>query len=61
MLVLTRKRGEQVVIERDIVLTVLRVHGNRVTLAVTAPVDVSIHRVELHNRIANGGVDLSKR
>ena len=46
MLVLSRKRGEQIVIGRDIVVTVLEVHHSRVKLGLLGPGGVVIHREE---------------
>ena len=43
MLVLSRKRGERIVIGPNIELTVVDIRGNKVRLAVDAPRDVSIH------------------
>jgi carbon storage regulator len=48
MLVLTRKPGEEIVIGQDIRVRVLGVSGNRVRLAFEAPLDLSIHRAEIH-------------
>ena len=47
MLVLTRKRQEQIHIGEDIVLTVLRVRGNTVRVGVEAPREVRVVRGEL--------------
>ncbi len=47
MLVLSRKKNESIVIDGNIVVTVLQVHGNRVRLGIEAPADVGIHRIEL--------------
>jgi carbon storage regulator len=47
MLVLSRKRGEQVVLGNGITLTVVEVKGNRVRLAFDAPDQVRILRAEL--------------
>ncbi len=47
MLVLTRKRGEEIVIGDNIRLTVVAVSGNQVRLGVTAPPDVPVRREEL--------------
>ena len=47
MLVLTRKRREQIVIGSEIMVTVLEVKGNRVTLGFKAPLEVRIFREEL--------------
>jgi carbon storage regulator len=47
MLVLSRKVGEKVVIGNNVTVQVVRVKGNRVTLGIVAPADVSILRTEL--------------
>jgi carbon storage regulator len=51
MLVLSRKRGEVIVIGDDVTVTVLEVHGDRVRLGFTAPSDTRIHREEIYQRI----------
>lgn len=57
MLVLSRKRGEKLVISGDITLTVLEVKGNRVRIGIEAPDHVRIAREELAfwQEIAAGG------
>lgn len=47
MLVLSRKEGERLVIGENIVITVNRISGNRITLGIDAPRDVRIVRGEL--------------
>jgi carbon storage regulator CsrA len=47
MLVLSRRIGEQIIINDDIVVTVVSVKGNQVRLGFTAPQSVSICREEL--------------
>ncbi len=54
MLVLSRKRGEKIVIGDDITVTVLEVRGDRVKLGFTAPAEVPIHRTEVQQGIENG-------
>jgi carbon storage regulator len=51
MLVLSRKRGESIVIGGGITVTVLAVEGNRVKLGFVGPSDVPIHREEVYNQI----------
>lgn len=51
MLVLTRKRNETIVIGDHIRITVILVSGDRVRLGVEAPPEVSVHRLEIHERI----------
>ena len=53
MLILTRRVGETVVIGNDVDVTVLGVKGNQVRLGVKAPRDVTVHREEIFQRIAD--------
>ena len=48
MLVLSRKKQEQIVIDEDILVTVVDIRGNKVRLGVDAPKDVPVHRKEVH-------------
>jgi carbon storage regulator len=58
MLVLSRKEGEQLVIDEHIVITVNRISGHRVSIGIQAPSDVRISRGELqpHANDASGCV-----
>jgi carbon storage regulator len=47
MLVLSRRAGEEIVIARDIRVTVVAVNGQRVRLGITAPRSVNVARREL--------------
>ena len=58
MLVLSRKRGETIVIGNGITVKVLAVNGDRVKLGVVAPVEVPVHREEVHQRIGDCPVAL---
>ncbi len=51
MLVLSRKQGEGIVIGDGVTVTVLEVHGGRVKLGFNAPLEVPIHREEVHRKI----------
>lgn len=51
MLILTRRAGEQLVIGEDVRLTILGVKGNQVRMGIDAPPEVSVHRLEIYNRI----------
>lgn len=50
MLVLTRKVGEQLVIDGNIVVTVISIDGGKVRLGVLAPKSVRVDREEVHQR-----------
>ena len=47
MLVLSRKKGESIVIAGGITITITEVKGNSVQIGIDAPKDVSIRRTEL--------------
>ncbi|MEK3950102.1 carbon storage regulator CsrA [Paenibacillus sp. FSL H7-0703] len=51
MLVLTRKKGESIVIQNDIVITVLSVEGDTVKIGISAPKDIDIYRKEVFDAI----------
>lgn len=50
MLVLTRRPNESIVINDNIIVTVLGVSGNQVRVGVKAPKDVGIDRQEIWER-----------
>ena len=47
MLVLSRKCNDSIVIDENIVVTVVEVRGDKVRLGIQAPRDVPIHRSEI--------------
>ncbi len=51
MLVLSRKIGERIRIGEDIILTVVRIHGDKVRLGIEAPENVAVHREEVYRRL----------
>ena len=51
MLVLTRKGGQEIVIDGRIRITILSVTGDRVRVGVAAPPTVRVDREEVHQRL----------
>lgn len=51
MLVLTRKKQEKVVINNEIVITLVDIRGDKVRLGFEAPKGVCIHRHEVQDAI----------
>lgn len=47
MLVLSRKRNEELVIRDDIIVRILSIDGNKVRIGIDAPEDVKVFRGEL--------------
>lgn len=51
MLVLSRKKNESIIIDDNIVVTVIEIRGDKVRLGIDAPREVPIHRSEIHEAI----------
>ena len=51
MLVLTRKSEQKIMIGKDIVVTILKVHGDQVSIGIQAPKKTPIYREELFKEI----------
>jgi carbon storage regulator len=51
MLVLSRKKNESIIINNDIIVTVVEVRGDKVRLGIVAPKDVPVHRQEVYEAI----------
>jgi carbon storage regulator len=51
MLVLSRKLGESIVINNNIVLTVVDIRGDKIRLGIQCPAAVSVHRQEVFDAI----------
>ena len=51
MLALTRKKGEALMINNDIEITILEVRGDQVKLGIAAPKEVTIYRQEVYAQI----------
>ena len=52
MLVLSRKKNEEIVIADGLItLQVVEIKGDKVRIGIVAPEDIPVHRREVHNRI----------
>ena len=51
MLVLSRKKSESIVINNNVVITVVEVRGDKVRLGIQAPREVPVHRKEVMDSI----------
>jgi carbon storage regulator len=55
MLVLSRKKNESIIINDNIVVTVIEIRGDKVRLGIEAPKDVTVHRREVYEAIQSQG------
>ena len=51
MLVLTRKKGQAIIIGHDIELSIIDIQGDQVRIGINAPKSVTIHRKEVYEEI----------
>ena len=51
MLALTRKKGEALVINNNVEVTILEIRGDQVKIGISAPKDVPIYRKEVYLQI----------
>ena len=64
MLILTRKKGETIVIDDKIEVTIIESSDGRIKLGIDAPKNIDIHRKEVHesiqaeNKMAQGNKDV---
>lgn len=51
MLALTRRKGESLVLNHNIELTILEIRGDQIKIGITAPKEVPIYRKEVYLQI----------
>jgi len=51
MLILSRKKNEVIMIGDNIKIVVVETRGDKVRLGIEAPLDVSVHRLEVYQTI----------
>ncbi|WHX48721.1 carbon storage regulator CsrA [Paenibacillus woosongensis] len=51
MLILSRNKGQKIIIDHNIVISVVEVSGDQVRIGIEAPADVSIYREEIYDAI----------
>ncbi len=59
MLVLSRKKNESIVINDNVVVTVVEVRGDKVRIGIEAPRDVTVHRQEVLEAILSEKLKLA--
>ena len=51
MLVLSRKKDESIIINDDIIITIVEIRGDKCRIGIDAPKEVSVHRREVWDAI----------
>jgi carbon storage regulator len=57
MLVLSRKKSEEIIIDDRISIMVVEIRGDKVRIGVSAPGNIKIHRKEIWLEIQKGSAD----
>lgn len=57
MLILTRKRGESIMIGDNIKINILDISKGQIKIGFEAPKEISIHREEIYNKIQQEKAD----
>lgn len=60
MLALTRKKGESLVLNNNIEVTLLEIRGDQVKIGIAAPKEVPIYRKEVYLQIQKENEEASK-
>ena len=55
MLVLSRHRGESIMIGDDIKIEIIDIRGDKIRIGIEAPKDVPVHREEVYRAIKSEG------
>ena len=53
MLALTRKKGESIILNNDIEISILELRGDQVKVGINAPKEVPVYRKEVYLQIQN--------
>lgn len=57
MLILSRNKGQKIMINHDIVISIVDVSGDQVRIGIEAPKQVTIYREEIYNAIQQQNKD----
>lgn len=57
MLILSRRIGESIIIADNITVTVLATKGGQSKIGIDAPKNISVHREEIYQKIAQKSAD----
>mgnify|MGYP003624506742 CR=1 FL=1 len=58
MLILTRKPGESIRLDDNILIKVFEINGSQARIGIDAPREVKVHREEVYQKIQSGQVSV---
>ena len=61
MLVLSRQRDQSIIINDNVVVTIVDIRGDKVRLGIEAPSEISVHRREVYDAIRRGDDHCDRR
>ena len=59
MLALTRKKGESIIVNNDIEISILDIRGDQVKVGISAPKEVPVYRKEVYIQIQEANKEAS--
>ncbi len=60
MLALSRKKGEAIVINNNVEVTILEIRGEQIKIGISAPKNVPVYRKELYLQIEESNKEAAK-
>ena len=60
MLVLSRQRDESIIINDNVVVTIVDIRGDKVRLGIEAPQEIPVHRREVYEAIQRENLDAAR-
>lgn len=61
MLILTRKKGEKILIDDNIEISIVEIKGNKVKIGIDAPKDIEILREEVYRSVEQENIDATRK
>ncbi len=60
MLALTRKKGESIIVNNEVEIVILSIHGEQVKIGIVADKSIPVHRKEVYEQIKLENLEAAK-